>query len=128
MARVFWGASGFSDSLAPRPVVATVQCQGLNGVLQYSVYEKCGVRHTFVNPVGIRPLSNSPLQEIVFVDASKECIERLDIRHHALFFKVAAATVTRRMVVFKAPSCFIFQDESIAYIHFEGSRSFLKNS
>ena len=29
---VFWGASGFSDSLAPEPVVATVQCQGLYSV------------------------------------------------------------------------------------------------
>ena len=31
----FWGASGFSDSLAPHapgPVVATVQCQGLHNI------------------------------------------------------------------------------------------------
>ena len=28
----FLGASGFSDSLAPGPVVATVQCQGLHSV------------------------------------------------------------------------------------------------
>ena len=68
------------------------------------------------------------MQDILLVDAFKERIERLDIRHHAWFFKVSAATVTIRMVVFKASSCFIFEDKYIADIHFEGIRLFLKYS
>ena len=125
------GTNGFTfktdDSFVVLHVSGKKQLYAPDRMIDYAIDEEGGIRHEFAHPRRIRSLLDSPMQDIIVLDAFQNLVKHVVVGGETGFIQIPSATVTRRMVILVSSCDLVPQNEPVTEIDLECSGLLLEH-